>query len=84
MAPTPDSPPSGSSPEEREALREFNMREADSAWKSVAYLLTGPGIYGGLGWLLDRWWGTAFMAPVGIVAGMALSIYLIWFRYGSH
>jgi len=80
----PPSPPSGGTPEEREALREFNVREADSAWKAVAYLITGPAIYGGLGWLLDRWWGTSFMTPVGIVGGMALSIYLIWFRYGSH
>ena len=85
---TPSSPPEPSpdqSPEEKaEALREFNMREQDSAWKAVAYLITGPLIYGGIGYLLDRWLGTTWIVGVGIVGGMALSLYLIWFRYGSH
>lgn len=58
-------------------------READQAWRSFAYLLSGPLLYGGAGLLLDRWLGTPFLLPVGIVVGMALSVYLIWFRYGS-
>ena len=58
-------------------------READRAWRSFAYLLSGPLLYGGGGLLLDRWLGTSFLLPVGIVGGMALSVYLIWFRYGS-
>ncbi len=80
----PGDPPEGPTPEEAaEALRELNRREADAAWRAIAYLLTGPLVYGGLGWLLDRWLGTSFLVGVGIVAGMALSLYLIWFRYGS-
>ncbi len=59
-------------------------READQAWRSFAYLLSGPLVYGGLGWLADRWLGTGFLLPAGLVAGMALSLYLIWFRYGTH
>jgi hypothetical protein len=58
--------------------------EAHRAWRAFAYLLTGPLVYGGLGALLDRWLGTEFLLPVGIVGGMALSLYLIWFRYGTH
>ena len=82
--PSPD-PAAEKSPEEKaEELREFNMREQDSAWKAVAYLITGPLIYGGIGYLLDRWLGTNWIVGVGIVGGMALSLYLIWFRYGSH
>lgn len=61
-----------------------SSREASDAWRSFAYLLSGPLVYGGLGWLLDSWFGTPFLLPVGIVAGMALSVYLIWFRYGTH
>jgi len=82
--PPPD-PAAEKTPEEKaEELREFNMREQDSAWKAVAYMLTGPLIYGGIGYLLDRWLGTTWIVGVGIVGGMALSLYLIWFRYGSH
>lgn len=77
-------PPEEPTPEEAaEALRQFNAREADSAWRAVAYLITGPLVYGTVGWLLDHWLGTNFLVGVGIVGGMALSLYLIWFRYGS-
>ncbi|KAB7746602.1 hypothetical protein GA707_01125 [Nostocoides sp. F2B08] len=48
----------------------------------IAYLVTGPALFGGLGWLLDRWLGTGFFTPVGVVGGMALSLYTIWLRYG--
>ena len=48
----------------------------------MAYLISGPLVYGGLGWLLDRWLGTRFLVVVGLIGGMALAIYLINFRYG--
>ena len=69
--------PSGGRPPE-------SSREANDAWRAFAYLLTGPLVYGGIGFGLDRWLGTSFLLPVGIVGGMALSLYLIWFRYGTH
>ncbi len=69
---------------EAERLRRFNTNEQDSAWRAIAYLLSGPLIYGGLGALADHWIGTSYLVGVGIVGGMALSLYLIWFRYGTH
>jgi|SRR6476659_3112435 F0F1-type ATP synthase assembly protein I len=97
MAPSdpPSDPPSSPLPEpephreltsdeKAEELRAFNTREQDAAWRSVAYLISGPLVYGGIGYLLDRWLGTTWIVGVGIVGGMALSLYLIWFRYGSH
>lgn len=48
----------------------------------IAYLLSGPALFGGLGWLLSQWLGTTFFTPVGILLGMALSLYVIWLRYG--
>lgn len=87
---TPPTPPtSGTPPEEpseadkKEALRAFNTREQDAAWRAVAYLISGPLLYGGLGWAADHWLGTTWLVGVGIVGGMALSLYLIWFRYGT-
>jgi hypothetical protein len=83
--PTPE--PTKPQPSERDAaeeLRAFNTREQDSAWRAVAYLLTGPLVYGGLGALADQWLGTSWLVGAGIVGGMALSLYLIWFRYGTH
>jgi len=40
-------------------------------------------LFGGIGWGLDSLLGTTWLVAVGIVAGMALSLYLIWFRYGT-
>ena len=52
-------------------------------WNVVSYLISGPALFGGIGWALDRWLGTAFLVPVGILVGMAVSLYLVWFRYGT-
>lgn len=96
MASTPPSEQQADQPDRREhdasqapedkaeELRAFNTREQDSAWRAFAYLLSGPLVYGGIGALADQWLGTSWLVGVGIVAGMALSLYLIWFRYGTH
>ncbi len=52
-------------------------------WNAVSYLISGPVLFGGIGWALDRWLGTSWLVAVGILGGMALSLYLIWFRYGT-
>lgn len=49
----------------------------------IAYLITGPALFGGLGVLLDRWLGTGFLVVLGLLGGMALSLYVIWLRYGT-
>lgn len=60
-----------------------SARETDAATGVLAYLLGGPLTFGGFGWLLDQWWGTGFAVPVGLIGGMAISLYVIWLRYGS-
>ncbi len=52
-------------------------------WSIVAYLLSGMLIWGGAGWLLDRWLETSFLVLVGLLLGTALAIYLIYIRLGS-
>lgn len=49
----------------------------------ISRLLAGPLGIGGFGWGLDRWLGTAFFMPCGILLGMALALYVIWLRYGT-
>jgi F0F1-type ATP synthase assembly protein I len=52
-------------------------------WNVVSYLISGPVVFGALGWLLDRWLHTGFLLPAGILVGMATSLYYVWFRYGT-
>jgi F0F1-type ATP synthase assembly protein I len=41
------------------------------------YLLTGMALYGGLGWLIDRWAGTSnVFAPIGVIFGLAAGLFL--------
>ena len=49
----------------------------------ISRLLAGPAVFGLAGFGLDRWLGTPFFLPVGLIGGMALAIYVIWLRYGT-
>lgn len=58
-------------------------RQTDAANAVLGYLLAGPLGFGALGFLGDHLLGTWFLLPVGVVAGMVLSMYVIWLRYGK-
>jgi ATP synthase protein I len=58
-------------------------RDAEAAWSVPGYLLAGMALYGGIGWLLDQWLGTGWIVLVGLLAGSALAMYVIWLRYGT-
>ncbi len=49
----------------------------------ISYIVAGILFYGGLGWLGDHFLSTSWMLPVGLIAGLMASIYLIYKRYGS-
>ena len=46
-------------------------------------MMAGLIFWGGVGWLLDRWWGTEFLAALGAVLGLALSTYIVVVKYGQ-
>jgi F0F1-type ATP synthase assembly protein I len=46
-------------------------------------MISGMAVWGGAGWLLDRWLDTRVFFPVGIIFGMAVAIYLVVARYGA-
>lgn len=49
----------------------------------LAYLLSGPLLFGGAGLALDHWLDITLFVVIGLLAGMALSLYVIWLRYGT-
>ncbi|HET8601038.1 MAG TPA: AtpZ/AtpI family protein [Segeticoccus sp.] len=53
-------------------------------WDAMASVISGPIVFGGIGWLLDHFLHLSLFLPIGIIGGMALSLYLLWFRYGTH
>lgn len=62
---------------------ESDRTTPDAAWSIMSYLLGGMAVWGGAGWLLDRWTGhDALFMPIGVVVGISAAIYLIFIRYG--
>ena len=46
-------------------------------WSITGYLISGMVIYGGVGWLVDRWVGTSnVFAPIGVIFGLAAGLFL--------
>lgn len=53
-----------------------------AAWGALNSLLGGVLLGGVAGWLLGRWLDASWITAVGLIAGMALGITSVWFRYG--
>ena len=46
-------------------------------------MLSGIIVWGGVGWLLDRWLETRFFILVGVILGLTVAIYLVVVKYGA-
>ncbi len=57
-------------------------RGADQGWAVLSTMISGMVVFGGIGWLLDRWWDSHFWTPAGLVLGMSLGIYAVVMRFG--
>lgn len=62
---------------------EADSGRADEGWAVITTLFAGLVLWGGIGWVLDRWLHTSFFVVVGVLVGMVLSIYAVVFRYGG-
>jgi ATP synthase protein I len=58
------------------------LNEDNAFWSIFGYLLSGLLIWGGIGWALDRWLSTSYFLLAGLFIGIAVSIYLVWLRFG--
>lgn len=68
-------PPAGSVP------RTPRHTDLGDGWTLAMELLTATFLWGGVGWLADRWLDTApVLMVLGFVLGNALGVYLIWVR----
>ncbi len=58
-------------------------RGSNLAWGVIGTMLSGILVWGGVGWLLDRWLGfEGLFLPVGMVLGVGVAIWLIYIRHG--
>jgi F0F1-type ATP synthase assembly protein I len=53
------------------------------AWSALGSLLAGPIVWGGLGFLLDRHFGTGrLLTAIGVVVGSLTAFYIVYLRFG--
>jgi ATP synthase protein I len=57
--------------------------DPSDGWTVLSYLISGLLLWGGVGWLLDRWLGTSFLLPTGLLVGITAALYLVYIRYGK-
>lgn len=73
----PGSPPAASGERERDEA----WGGVDTAWRVMSEFLTATFFWGGVGWLCDRWLGTApWLMVLGFVVGNATGLYLLYLR----
>ncbi len=68
-------------PPRDETLGSTGSQGMNQGLQVLSYLVAGIGAYGFLGWLGDRFLGTGFLLPLGIVLGAALGIYVVIKRF---
>jgi len=53
-------------------------------WTVISYLLSGMAAYGLIGWLVGRAVGVSMLFPMGMLAGLAISLGFVIWRYGRN
>lgn len=53
----------------------------ETGYRILSYIAAGLLFYGGLGWLGDKYLGTGFLLPLGLIIGVVLAMYAIIRRF---
>jgi ATP synthase protein I len=53
-------------------------------WTVLSYLLSGMAAYGAIGWLIGRAVHVEMLFPIGMLAGLAISLGFVIWRYGRN
>ena len=58
--------------------------DENAGWAIIGHLGGGMAVYGGIGWLMDQWFGHAplFLA-IGLFLGLLLALVAVVLRYGK-
>jgi F0F1-type ATP synthase assembly protein I len=54
----------------------------DTGWTVFSYMISGMVAYGGIGWLIGRAVHVGLLFPLGMVAGLGISVGFIIYRFG--
>ena len=55
--------------------------DGNDPWAMAGSLVSATFVWGGIGWLLDRWLGTSpVLMSIGFVVGFFAGMYLLWLK----
>ena len=75
-APEKPRPQAGDSP-----TTEQPVPDAGEGWRIFSSMIAGMVLYGGAGWLIGHYTGISILFPLGMLAGLVLSVLMIIFRF---
>jgi hypothetical protein len=67
---------------DRNEEAESRAQGLNIGWTVFSYLLSGMAAYGGIGWLIGRAVHVELLFPIGMLAGIAISVGFVIYRYG--
>ena len=67
---------------EREAAGDGRAQGLNIGWTVFSYLIAGMIAYGAIGWLVGRAVHVSLLFPIGMLAGLAISLGYIIYRFG--
>jgi ATP synthase protein I len=67
----------------REAEGKGRAQGLETGWTIMSYLLGGMLAYGGIGWLVGRAVHISMIFPIGMLAGLVISLVYIVYRFGK-
>jgi F0F1-type ATP synthase assembly protein I len=64
------------------SFRTDSLRDMERGWSISVELLTATAVWGAIGWLADRWLGSApWLLAAGVLVGFGLGTYLVFKRF---
>lgn len=52
-------------------------------WSMIGTLVSGPAVWGAVGWFADQWFGfERTLTAFGVIVGFLTSLYIVYIRYG--
>ncbi|ACU39950.1 MULTISPECIES: hypothetical protein [Actinosynnema] len=54
-----------------------------AVWSIIGTLVSGPAVWGGIGFLIDKTTESQIFTPIGLTVGFVTGFYIVYVRHGQ-